>query len=366
MKDNILNIKIFGTETSAQNLIIDEMTKQLKLADLSFVIRIESDVTIFLKEGIESVPAIQFDEGPIVPFRSNGHFFKSLRKNITEVLASRKFGSMQSITIPTDFSDNSLNAVYFGHRLASEMGLVTKILHVYHPSSTALQDTVYGQIDFSLIREEHLSKFVDKIDLDWTTDLLSASYLDKEFRTGFPAEQIISSVQESNSSFILMGTTGDSHRIKKWFGSVSTAVMNDAKVPVILIPQEAKYHKVHNILYAYDEYEMDKSCVGQLVDFAKKLDANIHFVHVNEDGKENPGYYLKELIDDQFYSDKVKTEVLNTQTVTDALNDYAITHEIDMLAFGTTQKNLLQKIFNPSVTKRMALQSKLPLLILKK
>jgi len=285
---------------------------------------------------------------------------------MSDILESRNYGSLPSVVIPTDFSDTSLNALYYGHRLASQLGLVTRVLHVYFPSSNDLQDSVFVNVDFSKLREDHLTKFVENIDNEWGSDLLKSSFVKEEFRVGFPGENVLQCVEETNASYVIMGTTGDSNRVKKWFGSVSTKVMNDSPVPVLLIPSEAKFHPIKHILYAYDDYELDKSCIDQLITFANKLDAHIHFVHVKHaDENENPGYYLKELIEGKIDESKTTAEQINPQEISQALNDYATTHEIDLIAFGTKQKNTFQKLFKSSVTRKMNIHTTKPILIIK-
>jgi len=147
-----------------------------------------------------------------------------------------------------------------GHQMAVSLineyldlaNIAHKLEEVTDVSNELTQSTVVD-VDFAQMREDYLNEFVEKMDLDWGSDLLKVGLIDKEFRTGFPGEEILDSAKENEAELIVMGTTGDSSRIKKWFGSVSTKIMNDAKIPVLLVPDGARYQGVANIMFAFDE-----------------------------------------------------------------------------------------------------------------
>lgn len=360
-----IQVKVYGANTSGQQMVVDQIKKKLSSANLAFDITEETDVSVFIKKGLESVPAIQYNEGSIFPLKTNGAFNQSLRTSINGILDEYNYGDLPKIIVPTDFSDTSLNALIFAHRLATNINAVTKVLHVYFPKSRDLADATIVNTDYSEVRKSQLDELVSKINLDWGSDLLKASFMGKEFRTGFPAENIIKSVEENNADLVVMGTTGDSNQIKKWFGSVSTKVGMESPAPVLLVPEKSQFKGINNILYAYDQYDLDKNCIQNILPFALLHNANIHFVHVNNKARPNPGYYISEIIGEQYDSSKIIVNQLETQKVSQALNDYALTHNIDLIVLAREHKNFFQKVFDKSVTRELAIHTNLPLLIIK-
>lgn len=365
MSTEFIDIVVYGTETSSLQLIVDLLDEKLVEAELDHRITVVTEVSEFLKKGISSVPAIGYNGGPIVPLRSISSFNKAFRNVVNDILEENNYGSLPKILVPTDFSSTALNALLFAHRLATKLNAVTKVLHVYFPSSRDMKESTILGYDAALQHKTRLKEIVDKVNIDWGSDMLKAGLIGKEFRTGFPAENIMESAMENNVDLIVMGTTGDSSTIKKWFGSVSTKVGIEAEVPVLLVPKEAKYREIKNILYAYDRFEVDKICIENILPLAKRLDANIHFVHVDSHENKNPGYYLSEFLEGKFDTSKVKINQLETQEVAKAINDYALTHEIDLIVVGRDERTLFQKVFNKSVTKELSIHSALPFLIIK-
>lgn len=361
-----LDITILGTGSSSYQMVSYVIQKFMDSAGIPYDLIEETDIASFLERSLTSVPSIYID-GEYLPIQSNGSFNKSLRKAVKHILKKQNFGNMEKIIIPVDFSEVSTNAFMFGHRIATEIGAVVKALHVYLPRSTELYESsvVEVDVDFNEMRKNKLNDFVKEFDKDWASDIMTTSIIDGEFRTGFPGEEILDSVEDNAAELVVMGTTGDSGSLKKWFGSVSTKIMNESPCPVLLVPENARYHGVNNILYAFDDIELDKSLIDQLVQFSKKFDSALHLIHVDDTNSNDSGFYLKELVEKKYSDHTIIVSSLYNENVVDAIDEYGKLNKIDIIAMGTKSRSFFERIFHKSMTEKMALQSELPLLILK-
>ena len=90
----------------------------------------------------------------------------------------------------------SINAFIYGHRLASAANAVTKAVHVYFPESKELSQSTVLDVNFSDVRRGYLNEFIRKMDVAWGSDLVLTGLIDKEFRTGFPGDEILDSVKD--------------------------------------------------------------------------------------------------------------------------------------------------------------------------
>ena len=363
-RKELTEITVLGTGSSSHQMVSYIIRKFMNDAEIPFELKEETDVASFLHRGLTSVPSIQIDD-EYLPVHSNGEFNKSLRRAIKHILKKQNFGNMEKIIIPIDFSDVSTNAFMYGHRLATDVGAVVKALHIYFPKSKELYESTRHEVDFIDSRKKRLEKFVGDFDKDWAGDIMTTSIIDGEFRTGFPGEEILDSIEENAAEMVVMGTTGDTGAIKKWFGSVSTHVMNEAPCPVLLVPEKAGYKGLNNILYAYDDIELDKTLVDQLAVFSKKFDATLHLVHVVDKTSNNKEHELTELFQEKYPDLNIKTSALYNYDIIEALEGYAKKNDIDIIAMGTRNRSFLDRIFHNSVTQNMALHSEIPLLILK-
>jgi nucleotide-binding universal stress UspA family protein len=364
MINESIKITVLGTNSSNQQMVSFILKKYLNAAAIPFELNEETDVATFLKRGLISVPCIQFGE-EFLSIESNGNFNKSLRKAIKHILKTRNFGNMEKLIIPVDFSDVSTNAFMFGHRFATDLGAVIKALHVCLPNSKDLYKASTGNEDYITIRKNRLNDFVAEFDKDWVGDVMTTSLIDSEFKLGFPSDGIFKAITQNDAKMVIMGTTGDSGPLKQWFGSVSTKVMNEATCPVLLVPKNAGYKGVKNVLYAYDDIELDKELIKPLVNFASKFNAALHLIHINDPKSPDPGFYLEELFKTSYPNQKTKFIAVENDDFVKAIDAYAFDNDIDIIAMGSKNKSFFDRIFQESMTKKMALHSKLPLLILK-
>jgi len=364
IRNDITEITVLGTGSSSHQMVSMILERFMEKAGINYELKDDQDVASFLRQSLVSVPSIHIGD-KYLPIDSNGKFSISLRKAIKHILSKHNYGNMDKIIIPVDFSDVSTNAFMYGHRLATDIGAVVKALHVYMPNSREMIESTGVNVDFKAFRKDQLEEFVTEVDRDWTSDIMATAIVESEFRSGFPGEEILDSIKENDAEMIIMGTTGDSGALKKWFGSVSTKVMNESTCPVLLVPENARYKGVNNILYAYDDIDLDKHLIGQLVDFSEKYGAELHFVHVNDQEHPDPGYYLKELVQKQYPKNKIKISSSYSENVVEAIEKYASANSIDVIAMGTKSRSFFDNIFHDSITQKMALQSEIPLLILK-
>jgi len=360
---NTTEIKVLGTGTSKHQMVSQVLKEFLAKAGVEIPVNDYTDIDLFVKDGIESVPAVIFKD-IVYPVGSNGSFNSSLREIVTTIFKTVNFGEMDKIIIPIDFSEVSINAFAYGHRLATDLNAITKAVHVFMPSAQELLESATINIDHVLLRESYLDDFVGSFNNDWGSDLMKASLIDSEFRVGFPADQILESIEENDAALTVLGTTGQSTFLRQWFGSVSTKIMDEATSPVLAIPKEATYHGIHKIVFAYEDIDQDKAVIDQLVEFADRFGAEIHLVHVETGGTPDPGFHLKELITKMYPSALIKVQTIKSKEIAKSISNYAIAHSIDLVCLSTHKKSFLEQLSDDNITQQMALKD-LPLLVLK-
>ncbi|MFT4535832.1 MAG: nucleotide-binding universal stress UspA family protein [Saprospiraceae bacterium] len=361
---NTTEIKVLGTGNSKHEMVTSVLNEYLHKAGLSIPVNDYTDVDLFIKDGIESVPAVIY-QGQVFSIGNNENFNKSLRKVVTAVLKDADFGQMEKIVIPVDFSHVSTNAFAYGHRLGTDLGAITKAVHVFLPSATELTEAATVNIDFAMLRESYLEDFVATFDLDWGNDLMRVSLIDSEFRTGFPGDQILDSIEDNAAYLTVMGSTGQSSFLRKWFGSVSTKIMNESPSPVLIVPEEACYKGINRIAYAYEDIEQDEAVLGKLASFANRFGAEIHLIHVENDAKPDPGYYITEVLNKYYPSSLISTSSIKSDNIPKGITDYCVARYIDLICLSTHKKGFLEQLYDDNISQQIAIISSLPLLILK-
>jgi len=241
-----MHIKIYGTPTSGKRMIKNLVGDILHKAKIPFEISEVHDVTDFIDKNIDSIPAIQVDEKPIIGLKSNGSFIKSLRDAVNHILSIENYGEISKFIIPVDFSNTSVNALSYGHRLATELKAVTKVVHVHDPNINKCYDQVESTIT-KVKSKERLFNLVKSLDHDWGSDILKASFLSPDFRVGLTAQQISNSVEDNQGELIILGSDINSHSVN---GCTSTTqdIIDNANCPILIVSPKAKYKGLSKLL----------------------------------------------------------------------------------------------------------------------
>lgn len=266
---------------------------------------------------------------------------------------------MKKILFPTDFSPTAKNAFEYALQLAEDMGGIIDIMSIYHLPMIDASSIPPDYIDQMLQEkrtktEEQLRLFVRQAPRNLIGKLKAEYGL-------FISQEITDTARYGEYDLIIMGTKGIHNKVEKIMGSVTTNVMMQSNCPVLAIPEEASYKRIHEVAYASDFQPSDHLAIEQLMDFSNQLNANVHFVHVETNVPAG-------MVEDYFqvgtfpegFSDFT---VVNNTSVVEGLDGYVQENEIDTLALFIPKRRLWERLFHNSLTKRMTFHTKVPLLV---
>lgn len=362
----MLTIQILGIGCKKSRAL--KANLQAALDMLSVSVSIEEIVAVedIIQYPISATPALLIGdkvvtEGYVPPVRElqnilAGHY----RSNIT----------MKNILVPTDFSNTAGNAFRFALDLIGDQENDLTVLHVYHPyfdpdnpldgSKNKEQEAATMKRMEAFIGENTSPSTPEGKDID-----LDNINLRKKITYGFAADEIVA--KSENFDLVVMGTTGDGDLIEHWFGSVSSHVAQHANCPVLLVPEGTKFHGFKTVVYATDNEAIDKVFFQRVSRDLGLGHADTHFVNVQKRSDEAFAFtkVKQERIQESAQSEiELTTAEVASNDVLKALNEYATAHRANLLIMRTKQRSFLEKIFHASLTKKMVLQAKMPILVL--
>ena len=266
---------------------------------------------------------------------------------------------MRKVLVPTDFSNSSKNAFHYALQLYGNTESTFDVVHVYHTSFDPSQPTV---LDFSLgidkIKKENIDRFIEDVPELISDELTEQQTINGKVVMGFAAEQLIA--LSKSYDVIIMGTTGAHRLADKIFGTISLEVSRKAQCPVFLIPDNSKYISFKNIVYACDFEGVKAEILEKIVNFARRFDAQVHFIHVSQDDKSiDIGTSIKQMSFPITYS----TKTIQADSVSEGLNNYVEENNIELVIAATKKRSYWEQIFHSSITKKMAINSQVPLLV---
>ncbi len=186
---------------------------------------------------------------------------------------------------------------------------------------------------------------------------------------GTPARIITDIARRDEADLIVIGTKGQHNVLERVFGSVATAVIESAPCHIWVVPEQAPFENIDIIAYASDLQEADPYHIWELGKMLEPFNPVIYCVHVNVDESVDGAMdfaTLGSFFEHHAPALQISFHPLSGKSVEKALEEFVENHDVDVLAMYTSHHSLLDRIFQKSHTKRMAYETHVPLLIIKK
>jgi nucleotide-binding universal stress UspA family protein len=276
---------------------------------------------------------------------------------------------VQTILVPTDFSDQSSMALSYAIWFAARIGASIDLLHVVYPGTDVMDFPVVSaqvtQVQIETARDvmqAFVGEALGRLSLDQTPEV------HRVVEVGTPYALIPSTAKELDADLIIMGTRGEHNRLEVAFGSVTTGVLQRSEIPVLVVPGEQESIQVRKIGYATSLDESDPYHIWQAAQMLAPFTPFLHIVHVRTKEDRSKDIDLAEL--EAFLGGKNLALQMNyhestNPDVEEALEDFVSLYKIDLLIMYSPKRNLFERIGHRSLTRKMALYSHVPLLVMK-
>jgi nucleotide-binding universal stress UspA family protein len=268
---------------------------------------------------------------------------------------------MKNLLVPTDFSQAAENAFAFAVAMARKQHRGVTLLHVYRPPIEVTYPVLMPPLD----EPDGLRKFFfgDRL----RENVVNGVPVTYEVTVGFVVDSLVEFSRDEQTDLIVMGMQGEHSAAERWLGSVTTDTLREAFCPVLAVPEHAAFVDFDRILYATDLTSADQRPVHELIAFAARFGAEVHFVNLNSDldrAEEVVERLVENVSAETEHAVAFHIATLDGDQLATALNDYAASHRIDLVAMSTRHRGFFEGIFHRSRTKQMALHAQKPVLVL--
>lgn len=274
--------------------------------------------------------------------------------------------TMKTIVIPTDFSANAWNAMRYAAALFQEEAVHYLLLNTY-TVPTATVDSMANDFLLPLCRasEEGLE-----------TVLSAFSALKHNGKTTFEIASacgevstiVKNSVENKTDTIVVMGTLGARGAAGFLMGTNTHAVIRKVNCPVICIPEKAIFYPPANIVFAADYQNIDNlNCLHPMHQLAKEYQSEITLVNVQQTAEISISVTeAEEGLNLHAYLASIPHSYSNyvAKDIADGVLEFSDRHRADLLVVLKREHDLWEKLFNKSVTKRVAFHTETPLMVL--
>ncbi|SEL09644.1 Nucleotide-binding universal stress protein, UspA family [Aquimarina amphilecti] len=274
---------------------------------------------------------------------------------------------MRKILIPTDFSENAMNAIQYATELFKYEKSEFLIFHAY-------ADEVYDNNE--LISRKTLKKLKEQTHKNSDTELekilSTLNTISPNPRHEYKISSIFGTlvdeandlVDRENIDILIMGTKGKTDDRNITFGSNTLQVLKYVKSPVLVIPENCKYQQPKNILFPTDYMLPYKRRELKLLStLTKSFRSSINFLHVSKYEKlsirqEDNKVFIQECLPDA----EIFFHTANEKDITKVTNQFIEKNEINMLVMVNSRHSYLECVLHQSTIDQIGLHIKIPFL----
>lgn len=271
---------------------------------------------------------------------------------------------MRRFLVPTDFSEISKNAAHYAVQLASSVpGSMVILYNVFDkiPAGSDGSPLNIEDDDRKIILNQALKNM--EIEL----------HEDSDVRIEYVAEMgsnlvecMARYVRYQGIDLVIMGITGATRLEQIMIGSNTLNFVNEGVCPVIIVPPNAKFEKIENVMLLSDfknvEFTTPVAAIKSILEMFKPT---LHIVNVDSE------HYVE--LTEEYKAERNKLErifqdfdpqfsFIRLYDFLDAISSITHDRNIDLLITIPRSHSFLTGLFKPSHTKRLAYHSHVPLL----
>ena len=264
------------------------------------------------------------------------------------------------ILCPTDFSETSVNAIFWAAQLADIEKDQLTIAHFVHYKRRAgmlisLEDDIVSQAldDINLMKTELTKLYPDLI-------------ISIDIYRSHPKDGVITIAEKDKYDLIILGTSGLDALNDMTIGSLTEHIFDHTTIPVIAIPPDAGTTPLSHIGLAIDDVYLKKTKpLFNVRKMVKRTGATLHLIQIVSPNKEDEDttydFAINEICKDL---PVVHHKFISDQSVATALRSYCEQQKIDLLGLIHHKRSWWHKLYKSSTTKNMLFQINTPLMIL--
>jgi len=270
---------------------------------------------------------------------------------------------MVNILIPTDFSDLSKIAVQYGIKIVNKLGGTLTLLHVVNivrPTRATIRLQLKSfQKDLMKTSTDDLENFAK----NFSRQLKTSEPIQIKVVKGVSFNDTVKrEAKKLHTGLIVMGTKGATGLKKYILGSNTASVIEVSHVPVLAVPEGGTFKNFKNVVYATDLKHVQKE-LKILIPYLQEFGSTVHLLHITPSLKEVLKVEKKiEAILEKSEFTNVVCKVIVNKNVDEAIDYYVNAVKADLLTMFTHDLSFYEKLFDRSITRKIAFQSKVPLL----
>ena len=275
---------------------------------------------------------------------------------------------MKTILLPTDFSDNSWNAIEYALNFYKDSTCNFYLLHVNRLSTLVTEDYTKTQEIFVDTKIENAKKQLKILQQKIAQHFNNTKHKFYTLTdTNFFIESIRQNIEEKKVDVIVMGTKGANGISGFITGSNTGDVITKVKCTTLVVPENARFNKIEEIAFPTDfSISNELQLLQPVIDILEEKKASLRVLNISKKVTALNEYQQKskELLEDYFYNYRHSFHFLTNKKVEDAVQCFVNSRNIDMITMVAKNLNYFQQILFHTKVAEISYHTDVPFLVL--
>jgi nucleotide-binding universal stress UspA family protein len=272
---------------------------------------------------------------------------------------------MKTILVATDFSAEANNAMAYAAALAKLFKARILLFNAY-PVVMLATEVPIEYPDDNAAKEHALYRLNRK-----------AKQLSKEFSiqvqvdaepAGEEAGSIVNAITRNKADLVVMGSRGATTFGERVFGSTTSYVINHSPVPIIIVPKSFKYKPVVKMIVACENIDAFTQPIVHALQFLPEAFSArlVLFWLLDIDDYTGSRKAIKDIAQQVAAGPEVPqvTAELAGINIENGIDEFAVQEGAGLIVMLPQKHDFFSRLFRGSVTKKLAVHTHVPLLIL--
>lgn len=276
---------------------------------------------------------------------------------------------MRKIVIPSDFSENAMNALKYAVELFKHEISEFHILHAF-AEEVYNNKEILTRTAMDAVKEDLQKKYEAQLKMVFKEIQEYSPNPRHRFQThvafGHLIDELNELVDKEEADIAIMGTRGKTNDKQLTFGSNTLQVIKYVQCPVLAIPENYKFHDLQHILFPTNfMLPYQKRELKLVAEISKSFPATIHMLYISNfpieslRQKENFEFIKDQFMEKYFQYNRVN-EAAREQVIFDQLEQL----NIDLLVMVNSRHTYLENILFESTIDKISLYPTIPFLVL--
>lgn len=273
---------------------------------------------------------------------------------------------MKKILVPTDFSENAINATKAAADIARKTNAEIILLHIIELPQEAMDAIKPGYeipeiIFFKQFAEQKLTEASLSADLQGLT-------VSQVLRLGRTLNHVTEIAESNDVDIIIMGSHGASGYKEMFIGSNAEKVVRNSEIPVLVIKNNASELKYEKVIFATDFLVENKDALAKAISILKTFNIKPHFLMVNTLNNFKPTHVAEDIAK-KFFQEYNITDydftIYNDLDIEKGIMNFSEKIDADLISMGTHGRKGFSRFLNGSISEDIVNHSKKSILTFK-